>query len=105
MQKTRQNVDALLVTGHIEEAEVYMEARRRLFVENGHKIRKLNQAYFAFHGTYADSPSSVSPIGNQLERFRASFEDLGAFITALSEISSYERFLQRLDDRTDERIR
>ena len=100
MRETRQRVDALLDEGRIDEAEAYMEERRRLFVENGHNIRKLNQAYFAFHGTYADNPSSISPIGDQLEQYREFFGDVGAFISGVSEISSYEGFLARLDELT-----
>ena len=61
MQETRRTVDALLAGGEIEIAESYMETRRRMFVEHGHPIRKLNQAYFAFNGTYAESPASVNP--------------------------------------------
>ncbi len=98
MRATRQRVDALLGEGRVDEAETYMEERRRLFVENGHHIRKLNQAYFAFHGTYADSPSSVSPIGGQLEQFREFFGNVGGFISAVSGVSSYDRFLARLDE-------
>ncbi|MCZ7674510.1 MAG: hypothetical protein M5U34_48980 [Chloroflexi bacterium] len=47
---TRRLVDELVTDGDIEGAEAYVEARRRLFVENGYQIRKLNQAYFAFYG-------------------------------------------------------
>ena len=100
MRETRRMVDALLAEGRIDEAEAYMEQRRRLFVENGHNIRKLNQAYFAFHGTYADSPSSVSPIGEQLERYRGAFESVGEFIRYVSSIHSYDRFLAELDELT-----
>ena len=60
MRETRLRTDELLGEGNIEEAEEYMEQRRQLFVAHGYYIRKLNQAYFAFHGTYADSPASVS---------------------------------------------
>ena len=42
-----------------------MEERRLLMVEHGYPIRVLNQAYFAFHGAYAESPASSSPIGAQ----------------------------------------
>ncbi len=48
--------DELLAAGKIEEAEAYMEARRQVFWDNGYAIRKLNQAYFAFYGAYADVP-------------------------------------------------
>ncbi|MCI0555158.1 MAG: hypothetical protein L0287_29785, partial [Anaerolineae bacterium] len=56
MHETRVTADELLAQGKIEEAEAYMEARRQVFWENGYLLRKLNQAYFAFHGAYADTP-------------------------------------------------
>ena len=63
MRETRLTVDRLLAEGQIQEAESYMEVQRKLLTENGHPIRKLNQAYFAFYGTYAHGPASVDPIG------------------------------------------
>ncbi|MCZ6891732.1 MAG: hypothetical protein O7F09_04375, partial [Chloroflexi bacterium] len=56
-------------------------------------IRKLNQAYFAFHGTYADSPASVSPIHQQLLDLRDASTSLAAFIHTLQGISSYDEFI------------
>ena len=101
MRETRLEVDRLLEDGKIEEAEAYMEHRRQVFVENGYFIRKLNQAYFAFHGTYADSSASVSPVYDQLLEVRQSFPSIGAFIHAIDGISRYDEFtalLQRLRD-------
>jgi hypothetical protein len=66
MHATRLKVDALLAEGKIAEAEAYMEERRRFFWEHGYRIRRLNQAYFAFHGAYADQPQGPAgedPIG------------------------------------------
>ena len=100
MRETRRMADGLLAEGRIDEAEAYMEQRRRLFVENGHDIRKLNQAYFAFHGTYADSPFSVSPIGEQLERYRGAFGSVGEFIRSVSAMYSYGRFRAELEELT-----
>lgn len=96
MNQTRRRVDALLQEGDIEGAEAYMERRRLLFVENGYPIRKLNQAYFAFYGTYADLPASVSPIGEQVRRFRDLTPDLGDFIARVADISDYDEFLRML---------
>ena len=96
MGKTRLRVDALLADGKIEEAERYMEERRKIVVENGFLVRKLNQAYFAFHGTYAESAVSISPISDQLHRLRALMPDVGAFISAMSGVSGYQEFLEKL---------
>lgn len=97
MRKTRLRVDELLGDGLIEEAEAYMEERRRVFVDNGINIRKLNQAFFAFHGTYAEGPTSVSPIGGQLHELRELVLDLKTFISTMSGMSSYAEFLDTLD--------
>ena len=97
MRETRKHVDELLEQGAVEEAEGYMEERRKVFVENGHNIRKLNQAYFAFHGTYPSSPTSVSPIDGQVREFRSSMPDVGAFLIAMSGFASYAEFLDALE--------
>lgn len=98
MRATRLRVDALLGEGKIEEAESYMEERRRSFADNGVYIRKLNQAYFAFNGTYGDSPASVSPVAGQLRELRLLVPDLGDFISAVAHLSSYQRFLELLEN-------
>ncbi len=96
MRETRARADELLAQGMIEEAETYMEERRQLFVANGHLIRKINQAYFAFHGTYATSPSSVSPIGDQMRRLRAESKSLEEFLRTVAGFGSYQEFLDHL---------
>jgi hypothetical protein len=83
MYLTRLEVDRLLAEGKVDEAEAYMEARREIFVENGYPLRVLNQAYFAFHGSYGTSPASTSPIGPKLERLRALMPDLKTFLTTV----------------------
>ena len=98
MRETRLRVDELLAEGKVDEAEAYMEERRRLFVESGYPIRRLNQAYFAFHGTYAENAASSSPIAGQLHRFRELSPDLQTFVLRMADISSYPQFLERLKD-------
>jgi hypothetical protein len=73
-----------------------MEQMREYLDQNGYYIRKLNQAYFAFHGTYSDAPGSVSPIGGYLEELRQETHSLGDFIGTASGISSYERLLEMI---------
>ena len=96
MRETRLRVDELLAEGRVEDAEAYMEERRRLFVDNGYQIRKLNQAYFAFHGTYAASPASVSPIGGEVQRLRDTSDSLGDFIRTMAAFGSYQEFQEHL---------
>ena len=71
LRVTRLRVDELLAEGKIDEAEAYMEERRLYLVEQGVRLRKLNQAYFAFYGSYATNPSAANPIGGQLEWLRS----------------------------------
>jgi hypothetical protein len=80
MRETRQAVDQLLAQGRIDEAEAFMEARRQRLLENGYSVRKLNQAYFAFHGSYATGPGAVDPIGPKLEQLRAQRDSLLDFL-------------------------
>ena len=90
MRRTRMKVDELLADGKIDEAEAYMEARRKMFVQHGYYIRKLNQAYFAFHGTYATTGASTDPIGPKLRELRSLTPDLATFIHQVQRISKPE---------------
>ena len=92
MRKTRIKVDELLAMGEVEEAERYMEERRIIFGENDFPIRKLNQAYFAFHGTYATNPASASPIGDEVKQLRSMTDSVGEFIRTVSGFGSYQEF-------------
>ncbi len=97
MRETRLRTDELLAEGKVDEAEAYMEERRLLFVENGYPIRAINQAYFAFHGTYAESPASSSPIGGQVRRFREHVDSVGDFVRRIREFATYREFVDYLD--------
>jgi len=99
MQQTRIRSEALLAQGKIEEAEAYMEERRQLFVANGYLIRKINQAFFAFHGTYATSATSISPIGDQVRQLRERSASLEDFLQTVAQFGSYPEFRDYLDGR------
>ena len=99
MQQTRLEADRLLSEGKIEVAESYMDARRLVFADNGYFLRKLNQAYFAFHGSYADRPTAVSPIGDQVRQVREQSATLKEFIKTMSRVSSYDELLRLVDGR------
>lgn len=88
MRSIRLHVDELLAAGRIEEAEAFMEERRRFLLTQGIFIRRLNQAYFAFHGTYAAEPTSVDPIGDQVTALRVSSPTLRAFLDRVVTITS-----------------
>ena len=88
MRATRERLDALLAAGAVEEAERYLETRRQEFVAAGYPLRKLNQAYFAFHGSYADSGAVVSPLADEVRALRQRSGSLGAFLQRVAAMTS-----------------
>ena len=94
MHETRVTVDALLTEGKVEEAEAYMESRRLVFLQNGYLLRKINQAYFAFHGAYADVPGGAAgedPVGPAVRALRAQSTSLADFVNTISWMTSFEQ--------------
>jgi hypothetical protein len=93
MHETRVTVDELLAQSKIVEAEAYMEERRLVFWENGYLLRKLNQAYFAFHGAYADVPGGAAgedPVGPAVRALREQSKSLEEFINTIAWMTSFE---------------
>jgi hypothetical protein len=88
MRDIRKTVDVLLAGGRVNEAEVFMEERRQYLAAQGYYIRKLNQAYFAFYGTYADSPTSIDPLGDQMRELRDNSRSIKDFLDRASFITS-----------------
>ncbi len=96
MREIRRAVDEYLARGEIEQAEEFMQERRQYLASKGYHIRKLNQAYFAFHGTYADRPTSISPIGGELERLREQSASLKEFLDTVSSMTNRQDLLESL---------
>lgn len=98
MHETRVTVDQLLSEGNVDEAEVYMEERRQLFVANGYPIRKLNQAYFAFYGGYQaggiPGVAGEDPIGPAVKSIQQASPSLHDFVVILRGITTREELLQ-----------
>ncbi|MGE5603633.1 MAG: hypothetical protein ACM30E_11315 [Nitrososphaerales archaeon] len=91
MRETRLQADKLLSEGKVSEAEAYMEARRQELVKHGYAIRKLNQAYFAFHGSYqVGAAAGTDPIGGKLRALRARLASLPAFLNTVAHFSRAE---------------
>jgi hypothetical protein len=90
MRETRVKLDSLLRAGRIDEAEAYLRERRLDFVAAGFQIRKLNQAYFAFHGSYGDAAAGVNPIPRQLGWLRAASGSPGEFLRRVGQLTSTE---------------
>jgi hypothetical protein len=99
MHETRVTVDALLKEGKIDEAETYMEQRRQVFLKNGYLIRKLNQAYFAFNGAYADVPGGAAgedPVGPAVRALRAKSKSLADFVNTIAWMTSFQQLQQAI---------
>lgn len=96
MRQIRLRVDELLAKGEVEQAEQFMEERRQYLASQGYYIRKLNQAYFAFHGTYADEPTSVSPIGTEMAALRKRSTSLSAFLNRVAAMTSRQDLIEAL---------
>jgi hypothetical protein len=94
MRATRVQVDQYLAAGKVSDAESYMEQRRRFFYEHGYLIRKLNQAYFAFYGAYADQPGGAAgtdPVGPAVRELRSRSASLADFINRISWMTSFDQ--------------
>jgi hypothetical protein len=102
MHLTRVHVDELLAAGKVDEAEAYMEQRREFFWNQGCPecyIRKLNQAYFAFFGAYADVPGGAAgedPVGPAVRALRAQSKSLTEFLEIISKMTSFQQLQDAL---------
>ncbi len=99
MRETRLKVDALLSQGRIDDAEDYMEARRQYLWDNGYHIRRLNQAYFAFYGAYADEPGGAAgddPVGDAVRSLWQVLESPSEFLTAMAWLTDFQDLQETL---------
>ncbi len=96
MREIRKMVDRYLERGEIEQAEQFMAQKRQYLATQGRYIRKLNQAYFAFHGTYADRPTSISPIGLELRELREQSSSLREFLNLVTDIASRQDLIRSI---------
>jgi hypothetical protein len=88
MRALRLRVEELLAGGRVDEAERLMDEKRAEFESKGVYIRRINQAYFAFHGSYADTPGSIDPIGPKLQGLRDRAGSAAGFVRLARGLSS-----------------
>ena len=98
MRDIRETVDQYLALGEIETAEKFMREQRDYLASKGYYIRKLNQAYFAFNGQYAD-PAFISPIGIELKQMRAECTSLSDFLDTAVLLTSQRALKLALEQR------
>jgi predicted nucleic acid-binding Zn-ribbon protein len=97
MREIRKQVDLYLAQGEIERAEKFMEEKRQYLASQGYYLRKLNQAYFAFYGTYADSPTSIDPIGQELKELRSQSASLKDFLNRAATMTNRQALQASID--------
>lgn len=90
LRDLRLEVDALLARGEVDAAERRMEEVRASLAARGIGIRRINQAYFAWYGTYAARPESVDPLGAQLRALLQRSGGVRGFIEQVREARSRE---------------
>ncbi len=97
MRDIRIAVDDYMAQGEIEKAEAFMEQKRLFLASKGYYIRRLNQAYFAFYGTYADSPTSINPIGIELRALREQTASLSDFLNTVAVMTSRHDLIDSIE--------
>ena len=94
MHDTRVQVDSMLAQGQVTQAEDYMEQQRQILASHGYLIRKLNQAFFAFYGSYADQPGFENPIADNFTALRTKSVSLAAFVEKASNFTNPDELAQ-----------
>ena len=98
LRDLRLEVDALLADGKIEEAERRMEDVRLELADGGVELRRLNQAYFAWFGTYAARPDAIDPLGPQLREIHERAGSLEGFLALVRGLDSRADVEATLDE-------
>ena len=77
-----------------------MRQRRTVFADHGYLIRKLNQAYFAFNGAYADEPGAAGedPVGPAVRRLRDRSPSLRAFLDTMAPMTTFDELVRALGE-------
>tara|TARA_B100001996_G_scaffold159540_1_gene121606 strand:- start:17548 stop:18528 length:981 start_codon:yes stop_codon:yes gene_type:complete len=100
MKETREKVDKLLINNEVEMAEKYMNQRVLELNEKGYKVRKINQAYFAFYGNYGTSPSSTHNYHKKLSDLLITYDSFAEFLNEIKMIDDVNKFESLINLRT-----
>ncbi len=100
LRALRIEVDTLLAEGRIEEAERRMEQVRLELEAGGVRIRRINQAFFAWTDAYAARPDSIDPLGDQIRTLRADSDSLAAFMRLLRGATTRDHIERLLEEQT-----
>lgn len=100
LRASRERVDALLAAGQVDEAERFMEEVRQGLVADGYRIRKLNQAYFAFYGAYAaggQGAGGADPVGEAVRLLRRRSASIADFVNTMAWLTGPEDLFRTLN--------
>ncbi|MBI4304672.1 MAG: hypothetical protein HY665_10110 [Chloroflexi bacterium] len=103
MRDIRKAVDLYLSRGEVEKAEQFMKDKQQYLALQGYHIRKLNQAYFAFHGAYGDSPTSIDPIGVEMKELRRQSASLKDFLNTAAGMTSRQDLIGTIKEKAASR--
>jgi hypothetical protein len=92
IRQIRLTVEADLARGDVAGADAYMAAQPRALARAGYAVRKVNTAYLAFFGSYANS---ANPYEEPLRRLRSRSGSLVAFLQTVAQVRT-PADLQRL---------
>ncbi len=98
LRSLRLEVDDLLEQGRVGDAEHRMEEVRQEMIDHGFHFRRINQAFFAWFGTYAGRPDSVDPLGEQLDEIRERAGSLPDFVRLIQGMSTRDEVEDLLAD-------
>jgi hypothetical protein len=96
MRVTRLEVDRLLTAGQVGEAEAYMELRRQEIEALGYRLPTLNQAFFAFHGSYAESGAGDNRLAETVRALRRNSPSLASFLNRASGVQSLDELTREV---------
>jgi hypothetical protein len=96
MRQTRQIAERLLALGEVDRAERFLASRRDELQRQGYAIRKLNQAYFAFYGSYTDSyaASPTNPTPDLVRQLRRQSSTVGEFLARIRTVTTLAELRQ-----------
>ena len=97
IKNLRLDVDELLKLGKINQAEKQMESARAELESKGFYVRKINQAYFSFYGTYGGNPESTNEYHDNLVQIRAKYENLGEMVHDIKYADNIEKINKLLE--------
>ena len=98
LRKVYVAVEERLKVKDVTGAEAIMEEGRTRLAENGFYLRKLNLAFFAFYGSYAEGPDDIrpDPIGENLRELRRRSPTLRDFMRTVSGVTTFDDLKRRL---------